>query len=342
MTDPNWRRLLDGRLDWSLFRSRHAMVRFLRDDFDNRGYLETEAPLLVPCPTLDSNIRSLTVEVASIDGLRRPFYLHTSPEYAMKKLLAAGAERLYFLGKVFRDGETTALHNPEFTMLEWYRTGVSIPDLLDETEDFIRRLAVEMTGSTSVPYGGRIVDMSPPWPRVRMADLFRASTGADLDPESGAAGLRRVASDLGVFHNPDDDWETMFMRIYMEKMEPGLGFDKPVFITDYPSCLAMNARLRADDPHWAERCELFIAGLELANGYTEITDPAEQQLRFESDLNKKRLEIGPEPPVDRELLEAMEAGLPPCAGMALGVDRLVMLLLNRRDIADVLISPFPR
>ncbi|MBN2201930.1 EF-P lysine aminoacylase GenX [bacterium] len=342
MTDPNWRRLRDGRLDWALFRSRHAMVRFLRDDFDSRGYLETEAPLLVPCPTLDSNIQSLRVDVASIDGLRRRFYLHTSPEYAMKKLLAAGAERLYFLGKVFRDGETTALHNPEFTMLEWYRADASIRDLLDETEDFISRLAVQITGSTTVRVGGRTVDLSPPWPRVRMADLFRESTGADLDPGSGAAALRRVASRLGVFFNPEDDWETMFMRIYLERMEPGLGFDKPVFLTDYPAGLAMNARLRNDDTRWAERCELFIGGLELANGYTEITDPAEQRRRFESDRGKKRLETGSEPPVDLELLEAMEAGLPPCAGMALGVDRLVMLLLNRRDIADVLISPLPR
>lgn len=341
MRDPNWRRLRDGRLDWSLFRSRHAMVRFLRDDFDSRGYLEAEAPLLVPCPTLDSNIRSLSVEVSSIDGRRRPFYLHTSPEYAMKKLMAAGAERLYFLGKVFRDGETTALHNPEFTLLEWYRAGASIADLLDETEDFIRRLAMRLTGSASVPYGDRVVDLSGPWPRVRMADLFRASTGADLDPRCGADGLRRIASELGVFHNPDDDWETLFTRIYLERMEPGLGFDKPVFLTDYPSGLAMNARLRKDDPRWAERCELFIAGLELANGYTEITDPSEQRRRFESDLEKKRLENGSELPVDRELLEALEAGLPPCAGMALGVDRLVMLLLNREDIADVLIEPLP-
>jgi lysyl-tRNA synthetase class 2 len=342
MMDPNWRRLHDGRLDWSVFRSRHSIVRFLRNDFDVRGYLETDAPLLVPYPTLDSNVRSLRVDVAGTDGLPKPCYLHTSPEYAMKKLLAAGAERLVFLGKVFRDGETTALHNPEFTMLEWYRTGASIDDLLDETEDFILRLAEDRIGSPALPYRNRIVDLSPPWPRVRVADLFRETTGAELDPGSGPAGLRRLARELGVFFNPEDDWETMFMRIYMDKMEPGLGSEKPVFLTDYPSCLAMNARLRPDDPRWAERCELFIGGLELANGYTELTEPAEQRRRFESDRDKKRMETGFDFPVDRELLDAMEAGFPPCAGMALGVDRLVMLLLNRLDIADVLISPFPR
>jgi elongation factor P--(R)-beta-lysine ligase len=340
--DPNWKRIRDGRLDWSVFSSRHAILRFLRGDFDGRKYLETDAPLLVPFPTLDANIRSLRADVAGMDGRSRPYYLHTSPEYAMKKLLAAGADRLYFLGKVFRDGECTALHNPEFTMLEWYRTGASIDDLLDETEDCIRRLAVERTGSHRIPFGNRTVDFSPPWPRLRVADLFRAKTGAELDPGSDGSDLKRLASGLGVFFNPEDDWETMFMRIYMERMEPGLGAERPVFLTDYPSPLGMNARRRPDDPRWAERSELFIGGLELANGYTEITDPGEQRERFERDRERKRLETGAVPPMDRELLDAMESGFPPCAGMALGVDRLVMLLLNRLDIGDVLLFPFPR
>jgi elongation factor P--(R)-beta-lysine ligase len=339
--DPNWKRLRDGRLDWSVFRSRHSILRFLRADFDGRRYLETDAPLLVPCPTLDAGIRSIRVNVAGTDGRTRRLFLHTSPEYAMKKLLAAGADRLYFLGKVFRDGERTALHNPEFTMLEWYRTGASVDDLLDEMEDFILRLAQERTGSRRIAFGSRTVDLSPPWPRLRVADLFREKTGADLDPQSDGSDLKRLAGTLGVFFNPEDDWETMFMRIYMDRMEPGLGTDRPVFLTDYPFPLGMNARRRPDDPRWTERSELFIGGLELANGYTEITDPAEQRERFERDRVRNRMETGTDPPVDLELLDAMEAGFPPCAGMALGVDRLVMLILNRPDISDVLPFPFP-
>jgi elongation factor P--(R)-beta-lysine ligase len=340
--DPNWKRLRDGRLDGSVFRSRHAVLRFLRADFDGRRYLETDAPLLVPCPTLDAGIRSVRADVTRMDGRTDRLYLHTSPEYAMKKLMAAGEERLYFLGKVFRDGERTPLHNPEFTMLEWYRAYASVGDLEDEMEDFIPRLAAATAGSPRIRFGNRPLDLSPPWPRVRVADLFRERTGADLDPESDGSDLKRLARSLGVFHNPEDDWETMFTRIYLERMEPGLGADRPVFLTDYPLPLGMNARRREDDPRWTERSELFIGGLELANGYTEITDAAEQRLRFERDRERKRAETGEDAPVDAELLEALEGGLPPCAGMALGVDRLVMLLLGRTDIADVLVSPLPR
>jgi len=323
-------------------RSRHRLMAGIRSFFDAAGYLEIDSPLLTPWPTLDANIRSVPVDIRSETGKPLHLFLHTSPEYSMKKILAAGEGRIYFLGKVFRDGECTPLHNPEFTMLEWYRAGAGYEDLMDETESLIRGIAERMLGSGRIRFRGKTIDLSTPWKRISMRSLFREKTGSDLDGREGIEALRKTAGRLGVHYGRDEDWETVFQRIFMEKMEPGLGGTSPVFLTDYPLRLGLNAKPRPDDPGWTERVELYIGGLEVANGYTELTDAAEQELRFLADRDKKKAETGEDLAVDTELIEAMRMGLPPCAGIALGVDRLLMLMTDSPALQDVLLFPFHR
>ena len=338
--ESNWKKLGSGRMDWRVFRTRHAMIREIRSFFDLRGYLETDAPLLTPYPTLDANILSIRSDLLSETRKLHRMYLHTSPEYPMKKLLAAGASRIYFCGKVFRDGECTPLHNPEFTMLEWYRADADYADMMDETEAMIREVAVRVIGSERIPFRGKILDLSPPWPRLSVRQLFMEKTGSDLTPDIGLNSLMEIADRLDVFYRPNEDWETVFLRLFMEKLEPGLGETVPAFLMDYPLRLGLNAKQKTEDPAWTERVELYAAGLEIANGYTELTDPAEQKRRFLCDQARKKRETGNEYPVDMDLIDAMTLGLPPCAGIALGVDRLLMLLTDSRTIQDVLLFPF--
>jgi lysyl-tRNA synthetase class 2 len=340
MTESNWKKLRSGQMDWSVFRMRHDLMRAMRSFFDAREYLETDAPLLTPCPTLDANILPVGAEVRSEKGMPLRLFLHTSPEYAMKKLLAAGAEKIYFLGKVFRDGECTPLHNPEFTMLEWYRANAVYTDIMDETEALIRDAAVQLLKSERILFQDKAIDLSPPWPRVTVKDLFLTKIGLELEPNTDLTGLKNTADRLGIYFHPEDDWETVFLRIFMEKIEPGLGVPQPVFIKDYPLQLGLNAKRKEDTPGWTERLELYIGGLEIANGYTELTDADEQKKRFESDQERKFREMGKRLPIDEELIDALRLGLPPCSGIAFGVDRFLMLLTNQKRIQDVLLFPF--
>jgi lysyl-tRNA synthetase class 2 len=340
MTDANREKLRFGRMDGSVFRMRHDLTRAIRSFFDSLGYWEVDAPMLTPYPTLDANILSVRADVVSETGKPHRLFLHTSPEYSMKKLLAAGAGKIYFLGKVFRDGECTPLHNPEFTLLEWYRTNATYADIMDETESMLHEVAVRLLKTDRIPFGSKIIDFTPPWPRVTVGQLFEEKTGLPLDPEMDLQALQCIAQRVGVPFGAEEDWETVFLCIFMEKMEPGLGDSKPVFLTDYPLRLGLNAKSKPDNPDWTERAELYIGGLEIANGYTELTDPEEQKKRFIFDQGRKKRETGLEYPVDSELIEAMKSGLPPCAGIALGLDRLLMLLADRRTIQDVLLFPF--
>ena len=339
MEPANWQKLRSGDMDWSVFRLRAKIVQAMRAFFESQDFLEIDAPLLTPFPTLDANIHSLESVSTAADGIRKTLFLHTSPEHAMKKLLAAGAERIFFLGKVFRDRELTRLHNPEFTMLEWYRANATYHDIQDDTEAVVRHVAQAVFSSDVLTFQGHQIDLTPPWPRVRLNDLFIQKAGIDLEADMSISALEKAADSLSVHRHPDDDWETLFFRIWMDKIEPGLGLDKPVFVTDYPSRMGLMAKRKADNPDWVERAELYMAGVELANGYSELLDAEEQRQRFLQEQEEKRAQGYGHYAVDEELLDALDSGIPPSAGMALGVDRLVMLLLDKPDIRDVI--PFP-
>ena len=344
MTAPWWRpdRLIARRANLAV---RGRVLAAVRRFFEERVYVEVDTPALQVSPGLEPHLQAFaTVLHDPRDGEARQRYLHTSPEFAMKKLLAGGMERIWQLAHVYRDGERSATHHPEFSMLEWYRAGASYRDLMDECEALLR-LVQEAAGAGTLRRQGRSADARLPWQRLSVAEAFEQYCGIDLlataaDPcRPDAALLAIEAARLGVAPRPEDDWETLFFRIFLERIEPNLGIGAPTIVYDYPVSMAALSRPKPDDPRLAERFELYACGLELANAFGELTDAAEQRRRFAADQTKKQALYGETYPVDEDFVAALEHGLPDCAGIALGFDRLIMLAVGADDIEDVLWAP---
>jgi lysyl-tRNA synthetase class 2 len=335
----NWKKLYLGKMKWNVFFLRDQILQSIRSYFNSNHFLEVDPPYLTPYPTLDVNIQSM--ETIYIDESNKSImlFLHTSPEHSMKKLLAAGMDRIYFLGKVFRNRERTSMHNPEFTMCEWYRKNSTYLHLQYDAQELILRILEKLQYSHSCEYQGQKIDFSLPWNCITVKTLFKNETGLDIDKDASLGALQEVLVASGMHFQKTDDWDTLFFRIFIEQIEPKLGFPKPTFVMDYPLSLGLMAKTKEDDPNWVERVELYIAGLEIANGYSELLDPQELEKRFLADRKKKQRETNKTYPVDTELLSAMEAEIPPSAGMAMGIDRLIMLLTNTKDIQDVLFFP---
>ena len=303
-------------------RVRAGTLASLRRFFADREVLEVETPILSAAAVTDLHLHSVACRLDLDD--RRTRYLETSPEYAMKRLLAAGSGPIYQICKVFRDGERGRRHNPEFTMLEWYRPGFDHHRLMDEVDELLQAVLGVAAGE-----------------RISYGDAFRRYAG--IDPHAASdSELRSRVTALGVAGVAELDRDDLLNLLLSHIVEPRLGAGRPSFLFDYPASQAALARVRPGDPPVAERFEVFVGGLELANGFHELADPAEQRRRFEADLAERRQRGLPEVPVDERLLAALASGLPDCAGVALGVDRLVMLRTGARDIADVIAFPFER
>jgi lysyl-tRNA synthetase class 2 len=344
MSAPWWRpdRLAMRRANLA---ARGRILAAVRSFFADRLYVEVDTPALQVSPGLEPHLQAFaTVLHDPRDGGARQRYLHTSPEFAMKKLLAGGMERIWQLAHVYRDGERSATHHPEFSMLEWYRAGATYRDLMDECEELLRR-AQEAAGGATLSWCGRSADARLPWQRLSVAEAFERYCGVDLlatapDPaRPDTARLAAAAAGIGIAARPEDDWETLFFRIFLERIEPHLGISAPTIVYDYPVSMAALSRPKPGDPRLAERFELYVCGLELANAFGELTDAAEQRRRFAADQARKQALYGETYPVDEDFLAALEHGLPECAGIALGFDRLVMLATGAEEIDDVLWAP---
>ena len=321
---------------WHIIRTRAAVIREVRLFFENAGFTEFDAPLMTPYPSLDANISSFKVDWHLMNGSARDCFLHSSPEHAMKKVLAAAESDLFFCGKVFRDFELTDLHNPEFTMAEWYRKNADYQSIMADTENLVHSLAVFIHGKSVIRFKGMDIDLSIPWDRMSIRELFLRHCQMDLHENKSLSALQNAASSSGIYFDASDDWETLFFRLMMEKIEPLLDKRRPVFVYDYPAEMGLMAKRKDAHPEWVERVELYIGGMECANGYSELTDWKEQKNRFLHEQKKLKDLTGRKLPVDCELIEALKQNLPPCSGMALGLDRIIMLLLDADHIRKVL------
>ena len=324
---------------------RGRILAALREFFAEAGYIEIETAALQVSPGLEPHLKAFATALHDPrDGSTRPLYLHTSPEFAMKKLLAGGLPRIWQLARVFRDGERSATHHPEFAMLEWYRANADYRDLMDECEALLRRVQAA-AGITALRWRSHSADANSVWKRLTVAEAFGRYAGIDLlatipDPRRpDAALLGAAASGIGIGPHRGDDWEALFFRIFLERIEPQLGIGAPTILYDYPVAMAALSRQKPDDPRLAERFEIYVCGLELANAFGELTDPAEQRARFAADQARKQALYGETYPIDEDFLAALEHGLPECAGIALGFDRLVMLATGAERIEDVLWAP---
>lgn len=294
--------------------------------FDARGFLEIDAPVLVAAPGLEPHLDAFEVDCA--EGRR---YLHTSPEYALKRLLGAGLDRLYSLGPCFRDEPPSRTHSPEFTLLEWYEVGLDLWGLMDQTEALIRALAAQLGADLAVR-------LDAPFERLSVRAAFEQYAGVDPWAHPSAEGLRDAARAAGlVVHTHSEDWDDVFFQIHLNAVEPHLGADRPTFLWGWPASQAALARLDPQDPTTALRFELFLGGLEIANAFDELIDPVEQRARFEADQATRRAAGRPVYPIDEALLAAL-ARMKPTSGIAVGFDRLVMALCGLEDIMDTRVS----
>jgi lysyl-tRNA synthetase class 2 len=308
-------------------KARAEILQKIRDFFAARQVLEVETPLLSSAATVDLHIHNFVSNYEQFGNpTQQTLYLQSSPEFAMKRLLAAGSGSIYQLCKAFRNGDHGRQHNPEFTILEWYRLDFSHHDLMNEVDDFFQ-----------------IILHTQPAQRYSYAEIFQQYL--KIDPHQASINdLQNCASQHQLhtsLSNTDkhDDWLNLLLT---HLIEPHLGLEQPTFIYDFPSSQAALARIRPGNPDVAERFEVYIKGMELANGYYELTDPVEQQHRFQQyRAYCERLDLQP-PPVDQRLLDALTHGLPPCAGVALGVDRLIMLAMETAQIEDVIAFPLER
>ncbi|MDE2294760.1 MAG: EF-P lysine aminoacylase GenX [Gammaproteobacteria bacterium] len=305
--------------------ARAAMLARARAFFAERGVLEVDTPILGAGGTTDPQIESLSTRVRGIDA---PRYLATSPEFAMKRLLAAGAGPIYQIGKVFRDEEHGRWHNPEFTMIEWYRPGLTDGDLMSEVEALVAALLAPHRPLRAAE-------------RLTYADALGRHAGVD-GASASVADLRRAADAHGIVCDAPLDRDAALDLLMGLVVGPRLGRDAPCFVTDYPASQASLARLKPGNPPVAARFELYLDGIELANGFHELSDAREQRARFETDLATRRERGQRLPAIDRRLLDALEAGLPDCAGVALGFDRLVALAIGAAALREALAFPIDR
>ena len=314
-------------------RRRALLTEATRAFFNQRGYTEVETPYAVPTPGEEVHLQTFVTERVSPIGERTTLHLHTSPEFAMKRLLVAGAGPIFQLARVWRNGEGSDTHTPEFTMLEWYRPEIGLAALMDETEKFLRSVL-----PPSVARDGRSIDLSR-FERLTMADAFAIHAGTDLlgtlDDAAALAASARVALRDG------EAWEDLFFRLLLERVEPAIGRDRPTFLTHWPAAQAALAVRDPADPRVALRFELYIGGLELANAFEELTDAGEQRRRFEADRARRAALGGQDWPMDEAFLAALAHGLPRCCGIALGFDRLAMLASGADRIDQVLWLSLP-
>jgi lysyl-tRNA synthetase class 2 len=323
--------------------ARNRIQRALRDYFLRRDFIEVDTAALQVSPGNETHLHAFRTELIGPDGAARPCYLHTSPEFACKKLLAAGEKRIFTFAHVYRNRETSPTHQPEFTMLEWYRTGETYETLMEDCGAMLA-LAAEAGGRRMFRYRGMECDPALAPERLTVADAFIRHAGIDLmatiaaDGATDRDGLGHLVRGAGIRTAPDDTWSDLFSRVLVEKVEPHLGSGRATILCEYPAAEAALARQSPRDGRVAERFELYACGVELANAFGELTDADEQRRRFEIEMAEKQRIYGESYPLDEDFLVAL-AIMQDASGAALGFDRLAMLASGAARIDHVMWAP---
>ncbi|MDO6963568.1 EF-P lysine aminoacylase EpmA [Rhizobium alvei] len=323
--------------------ARNRIQVALRAFFAADDFIEVDTAILQTSPGNETHLHAFSSELIDEKGDREPLYLHTSPEFACKKLLAAGERRLFTFAHVFRNRETSPTHQPEFTMLEWYRTGETYRSLMIDCAEILR-LAAEAGGQSLFRFRGKECDPYAEPERLTVAEAFRRHAGIELLPtiaKNGTTdrdGLKAAVEQAGIRTSEDDSWSDLFSRVIVEKIEPNLGIGRATILYEYPVSEAALARKSRRDGRVSERFELYACGVELANAFGELTDVKEQRRRFEADMDEKERLYGERYPIDEAFLEAL-AIMPDASGAALGFDRLVMLAAGASRIEQVIWTP---
>lgn len=323
-------------------RKRMVLIRAVRKFFEGLDFWEVESPVLQICPVMDTHILAIRADIRGVDKqIDRTRYLHTSPEFAMKKLLVAGLPKIFQICHVFRDAEASRRHSVEFTMIEWYRANEDYRQIMQDCIDLLRFCAKEL-GILTFSYRDKICDPFAECDIITVDEAFRKYTGIKLsDYLDDRDRFEQAIQAIGIRTAPDDAWDDLFFRVMDSKIEPQLGNGAPTILCEYPISMASLARRKPEDPRFAERFELYVCGIELANAFGELTDAKEQAARFEEELAAKEKLYGDKYPVDQDFLEALKFGMPESSGIALGIDRLVMLAVGTDDIDQVLWTEKP-
>ncbi|MGE0678503.1 EF-P lysine aminoacylase EpmA [Pseudolabrys sp.] len=318
----------------------------IRGWFAETGFVEVETPALQVSPGNETHLHAFGTDLIGPDGARSPRYLRTSPEFAAKTLLAAGEPRLFEFARVFRNRERGPLHHPEFTMLEWYRASESYETLMEDCAALLA-VAAKAAGTSRFTHRDRSIDPFAAPERITVAEAFSRHAGLDLlatleknnggEFEGNRLALASAAAQMDIAVADDDSWGDLFSKIMAEKVEPHLGKDRAVILYEYPIPQAALARAKPGEPRVSERFELYACGVELANAFGELTDPAEQRRRFEAAMAEKQRIHGERYPIDEDFLAALSE-MPPASGIALGFDRLAMLATGAPHIEHVLWS----
>jgi len=333
----DWSRLKSRPDYWQIFHLRAEIINWIRQFFQQEGFLEVQTPVLAPALIPESYLEVFETELWDKLGQKRRAFLTPSPELWHKKLLVAGSGNIFEITKSFRNTDIGGhFHNPEFTLLEWYRVGVDYRATMEDCERLLRFINHNINKESNLSYQGKTLNLAQPFERISVVEAFKKYADIDdqvlFDPDQ----LRAEAKKRGYRVSDQDDWEMVYDLIYLKEVEPHLGQERPTIIYDFPAQFAPLAKTSSQDPRVKERFELYLFGIELADAYNELTDPVEQEKQFRKEIELRKKLSKKDHPADWDFIEALKEGLPDCSGVALGIDRLVMIFANKTDINEVM------
>jgi elongation factor P--(R)-beta-lysine ligase len=318
-------------------KARTRLVQAVREYFDGQDFLEVSTPALQVMPGAEVHVHAFQTEVISPDlQTREARYLQTSPEFSMKKLLVAGLPKIYQICPVYRNAEGSSIHSCEFTMLEWYRANTDYEGIMQDTIGLLSHIATRLDIS-AYRHGGYEADSFVEWEKISVCDAFKKYADINLEaflPDK-VDQFRDAVEELGLPVSEEDRWDDLFFKVSMNKVEPYLGMGQPTILYDYPAHMAALSKIKASDPRFAERFEVYVCGMELGNAFSELTNAKLQHQRMEADMAEKKRLYGETWPIDTDFIAALEQGMPQAGGIAIGIDRLAMLATGADDIRQV-------